>query len=206
MSTYTERREEEVVVESISTSGINFGVWGGYAPGREIARQIQVGESLVVETRGSQVTGLRRGDVWIYHHSDEKLMEDHQRLLDSFAKRRRDMLEEHREDWERREAKLPSHLRERLENFRAKGDNFDEDGWGYELVICELAEIYARNGGVDDDEINAYSDQEGTSGNQHDFAKVIAREMIRDGGLDPKQIIAGIAPLTGSADYSNMAG
>jgi len=205
MSTYTNRREEEVVVKEVSTTGVLFDSGWGYGPPEGVAKQLQVGETLTAEMRGTTITGLRRGDTWIYRNSDEKLEMDHLELVAKFKSDREKMLEEKRQDWAEREAALMPELRERLEHFRAVGTNFDVDGWGYELIVCELAQLYLDSDLEETPEIEAYADREGTSGNQHGFAKVLARE-LRDKGLLPKQIIAALAPLTGSQDYSGMPG
>jgi hypothetical protein len=94
--------------------------------------------------------------------------------------------EEHKDSWWVREQKLPDVLRERLDNFRAHTPNFDLEGWGYELVVSELAVLYFKhwdeiqNAELDDpepDEIKEFANEHGTSGNQHGYAQVLARKL-----------------------------
>lgn len=61
-------------------------------------------------------------------------------------------------------------------------------GWGYELIVCELAVMYAAMGPqildktpstiTDTPEISAFADAHGTSGAQHSFALALAQHHL----------------------------
>ena len=124
-----------------------------------------------------------------------KMYEDHERLL-----------EEKRSEWIRREARLPQPLVDRLNNFREKAGivTFNREGWGYELVISELAVLYSLSGGEDTEAVMDYARREGTSGNQHDYAKALAR-LLSEAPEKVSETIAGLAPL-GVGAYYEKAG
>jgi hypothetical protein len=91
-------------------------------------------------------------------------------------------MEANREDWERRTAALPDWIKPRLQTFVERGgQHFAIMGWGYELVVAELAALYAEHGvpaadEPDPDPIRAYADGEGTTGKQHAFARALTME------------------------------
>lgn len=215
---FTDRYIETKVITSINRSGtIKFddGWCFGGIP-EDALGQLKAGESYLVETRKlSMVTGLatyfvtRQGyicaDQWLWHKSDAQLEFERAEWL--IARRVRDekFLEDHREDWVRREAALPLPLRRRLERFRENGGHdFEVNGWGYELVVCELAVMYALSKQQDDADIKTYAEREGTSGNQHDYAKALSQYLTGDpADLDKvANSVSALSPITGDADYS----
>lgn len=78
---------------------------------------------------------------------------------------------------------------------------FRAGGWGgYELAIAQLAVAYAEG---NEAEVDRIAEKYGTSGNQHDMAKILAkghREGLDDSIANSVSALA--PPLTGSADYS----
>jgi hypothetical protein len=218
---YSNRREEEIVVKTarsytidgeammeITTtkgSGFAYLVQGGM-------ESIVDGETLILETRGaSAITGLRYpGEDWFFHRSDEELETAYREMAASFRRRNEELLKESREDWAAREAALPDDLRARLEFFRERGGyEFEVEGWGYELTVCELAALY-RQAGVDDEgaiieslEVDAYAGLHGTTGNQHAVAKLIveASNPLRPDRMEPKEIPGALTPLGVARDY-----
>jgi hypothetical protein len=172
---------------------------GGWSwPGSLFPDDVAVGEMYIVQSvKGSTPRTVARV---VSHKTDEDLDREHEEMVAGFKRDRDRLLEEHREEWTAREKALPKPLRDRLANFREKGRDFDSDGWGYELVICELAVLYSRSGGEDTDEIMAYAHEQGTSGNQHDYAKVLGR-MLSD---EPEQVgttVSALSPLGSGAYY-----
>lgn len=203
------RSNEEQVVTEVSESRVNFGSWSW--PRDIFPDDVGVGERYIVQSvLGSTPSGIFR---CTWYKTDEELEADHRAMVAKFDADRQASLEANREDWARREAALPEPLRARLENFRAKaaavGNNFDANGWGYELVVAELAVLYARQEVTaaddkekftDTDEIMAYAHREGTSGNQHDFAKALARCLIQE-PAKVGETIAALSPLGSGAYY-----
>ncbi len=102
------------------------------------------GQPVVREMFGFDwVGGLRLPDSesWIFHRSDEHFAAADEDRKTKWDQEKRERLKTSREDWKQREAALPEWLRARLQRFHeAGGETFALDGWGYELVICELAE------------------------------------------------------------------
>lgn len=199
METYDARprRLEAVTVASLSENenylfvdakGSGFG-----CPLDRLTRRPEVGKDYEVETVNfSHVTGLRDTYGWLFRKSDQDLEEDHRKMIEEFDRQDRERLAAQRADWTAREAALPEWARARLARFReAGGENFELKGWGYELVVCELAVLYAAG---DTAGVDALEEREGTSGNQHDCAEALAKHGDR--------LPAALSPLTGSADYS----
>jgi hypothetical protein len=215
---YTDRDVDLVVIESIEGSALHFDngwSFGGVPP--EVLPLLTVGGEYLQEThRLSLVTGMatcyrtRSGDPvvgqWLWHKTDADLDRELAEMLAESQARYEAVLAENRSDWSRREAALPLSLRRRLERFRANGGHgFDVNGWGYELVICELAVLYAESHQADTEAIEKYASLNGTSGNQHDYAKALSRH-LNDDPTDQDIVansVSALAPLTGDADYSS---
>lgn len=167
---------------------------------------VVAGKRYVVETVGGlfgRFTGLREpySDTWIVRYSDEDLRQERERMLADIEAGRRKDLAEHREEWAEREAKLSEPLRARLQNFRDQaGERFELDGWGYEVVVSELAELYRDSKLEETTEIDAYADEQGTSGNQHGFAKALARALEEDPAI-VRTAISALSPITGEPYY-----
>lgn len=218
MNEYTERDTEVVTVKKVSdggtvtwTNGWSFG--GVPAEHRPL---LIVGAEFLLESVGfSSITGMatiyrtRDGqavvDRWLWHHTDADREREHAEFVAAMNAEREESWQRNQLDWHQREAKLPSALRRRLDRFRINGGHdFEISGWGYELVISELAVLYAASGQQDTEAIDAYARNEGTSGNQHDCAKALSR--ILDDDPEHEDAIAnavsGLTPLTGDADYS----
>jgi hypothetical protein len=172
----------------VDAEGSGFG-----CPLDRLTRRPEVGKTYEVETvNWSLVTGLRDAYGWLFRKSDQDLEEDHRKMIEGFDRKDRERLAAHRDEWTAREAALPEWARARLARFReAGGENFELKGWGYELIVCELAVLYAVG---DQAGVDALAEREGTSGNQHDCAEALAKH----GDVLP----AALSPLTGSADYS----
>lgn len=216
--TYTDRHIEAVTVTKVEDGGVvtwdNGWTFGGTPS--EHHHRLVVGAEFIVETRQfSLVTGMatmfrdKRGnpvvDEWLWHKSDADLAREHAEMVARHNRERETNLAEHRDDWTRREAALPSPLRRRLERYRANGGHtFDRDGWGYELVVCELAVLYAASAQEDTDAVMDYARINGTSGNQHDYAKALSR-LLTDDVADQDAAansVSALSPITGDPDYS----
>ncbi len=139
--------------------------------------------------------------VWRFRMTDEDLAAESRRQSEDFERREREQLDAHREEWTAREAELPEWIRARLNNFRARAgtERFELEAGGYELAIAQLAVAYAEG---NEAEVDRIAEKYGTSGNQHDMAKILAKGHRE--GLDDSiaNSVSALAPLTGSADYS----
>lgn len=200
------RTRNTVTIEKVTDTTITYDGWT-FGPPAEHMSRFHEGQQIVVETIGfSMVTGIALTDpmAWLWLKTSEQLDREHDEMLAGFRKRRLEQLEEHREDWTRREAALPSPLRRRLERYRANGgDDFDADGWGYELIVCELAVLYAASNGHDSTEVNEFASREGTSGNQHDYARALAPLLkLEDRHDDIANSVSALTPISGDHDYS----
>lgn len=98
------------------------------------------------------------------------------------------------------EDELPDWLKARIQRFRdAGGEKFLLEGWGYELVICRLADLMDRGLEADAEKL---SSDEGVTGNQWNCAKALAGGRAQHGDGYAAAVPAGLSPITGSADYA----
>lgn len=170
---------------------------------------------------GRPIVGVRRrGGEWLYRKTDQQIEDERAAMLAGFDRRRREQLDENRYDWTAREAALPEWLRDRLATFHERGgEHFELDGWGYELVICELAALYAADGAwvegalpIDDawerlrvpdpEPVAKIAAEQGTSGNQHQVAQALALAHVREPDRSLGGTRSALTPLTGDPDYS----
>lgn len=204
------RYREAVTVDRVTESTITYDGWTFIPPAEHMPR-FHEGQRIMVETvHATQVTGTALVDAddqpteWLWLKTSKQLDRERDEYLIAVDAKRRERLEANRAGWRAREAALPSPLRRRLERFRANGgDDFDASGWGYELIVCELAILYAASDGEDSPEIEAFASKHGTSGNQHDCAKALSRLLGDDDRADDvANSISALAPITGDSDYS----
>lgn len=203
---YDHRSEETVTIKSVEPNGTvhtDSWSWGGHPS----LMSLQAGDQVVFETvLASQVVGARRpgSATWFFRKTTDELIAEHNAFLEGMRRREVEALEKNREDWARREAKLPEWLRDRLRTFHQRGgEKFDREGWGYELTICEIA-VLLLGWGMDDDApaVMEYARKYGTSGNQHSMAMALARAHREAPDFTAAGTVSALSPLTGSADYS----
>ncbi|MGW5147589.1 hypothetical protein [Rhodococcus koreensis] len=179
----------------VTTEGLHFG-----RPKQQLGRVIRPGDVFDLETvNGWEVTGMRdECGMWLFRTTNADLAEQHRKQSEEFEERKRVEYLRNCDKWAALEAALPQWIRARIERFRtAAGDKFDRDGWGYELVIARLAVAYADG---DEDTVERIAAEEGSTGNQHDCARALAE--IHNRGDDIGYLPSGLAPITGSVDYS----
>ncbi len=216
---FTGRDIDVKVIESIEGKTLRFGdgwCFGG-VPADVLPRLI-VGAEYLQETRNfSMVTGMatcyrtRSGEPvvgeWLWHKTDADLDREHAEWLAKWEAEKAQRLAESQADYLRREGLLPLSLRRRLDRFHANGgQEFKRDGWGYELIVCELAVLYAASEQADTEAIDEYAREHGTSGNQHDYAKALSR-LLTDDPEDEDAVansVSALSPLTGNADYTRV--
>jgi hypothetical protein len=212
--TYTDRTVKVVKVKKKDEHSVTFeDGWSWGAPG--ILDQLEVGQEYLEETVNfSEVTGLatifrsRHGEAvvlqWLMHKTDADREREHQEFVAELRRKDEERLAENESYWRDRESRLSEPLRKRLERFRENGGReFDLSSWGYELIVCELADMYVASGLEDSDEILEFAGEQGTSGNQHDVAKAIAALLIQEREEDvSERSISALTPLTGDPDYS----
>lgn len=168
----------------------------------DVGAALQPGDRFELETvNWSTISGMRVAGVWRFRMTNEDLANEAQERSKKYEDQLTVHLEANMKKYWQWEQELPDWLRARINRFRdAAGEKFLREGWGYELVIARLAVAYT----VDDQELISKLDTEmGCSGNQHAFAAALAD--MHNAGRDEeiaKVSIAGLAPLTGSADYS----
>jgi hypothetical protein len=215
---HTERKLTFQTVTHISQDGkaiTGSDGWTMIAPD-EVAALLKVGSYFGLETKGfNEISGWHIDGVWYARRSDNAIREDFELFLDNSKKRRLDALESNRPNWQAREAKLPTWIRERLEYFREQDkEEFEVEGWGYELVISELAVMYAKIGEqildktltdirpLETTEITELADEQGTTGNQHAMALGLAKQHLLDPERSMSGTIGALAPLTGQTAYT----
>lgn len=214
--TYSDRHLVVETVARVDDGAVHFKDSWSFGPPAEHLPKIEVGREYLFECRGfNNVSGLATlfydhlgrpvVDEWLWHRSDADLDAERAKWLEDLTRSREKEWERNRADWAAREAALPLSVRRRLDRFRANGGHgFETDGWGYELVCCELAVLYAASGQEDSAEVMAYAGEHGTSGNQHDYAKMVSRHLTDDPADEDAvaNSVSALSPITGDADYS----
>lgn len=157
------------------------------------------GDVYSLETIGSFIVGVLHEGVWYDRLSDDEYYDRREAEAEAFAQQRRNWLEENQDRLLDEESALPDWIRERIEYFHEHGENFEEDGWGYEMCIANLAVMYYHSNNEETDEIMEYANREGTSGNQHEVAKALARGYRE--GMSLAGTVGGMSMLTGKAYY-----
>lgn len=202
----TPRREERFVVKSVKDHGdsleINMSTgWTFLRSKADLGRNIEVGEVLWQETiKLTQITGLRDANGWLFQLSDQDLADEARKFSEDIRRKDVERLELNRKKYWAWEEALPPWLRARIQRFRdAGGEKFLLEGWGYELIICQLADLFDR--GLED-EAEKLSEEQGVSGNQWSCGKALAAGRKTQGDDYAVLVPAGISPITGSADYS----
>jgi len=200
------RRLEWFEVKNVKDHGDSVEInqssgWTFFRSKADLGREIRVGESLAIETvKLTQVTGLRDENGWLFHLSDQDLADEARKFSEDLHRKDVIRLEKNRKKYAAQEEELPDWLRARIQRFRdAAGEKFLLSGWGYELVICRLADLMDR--GLDS-EAEKLAGDEGASGNQWGCAKALAEGRREHGDDVAVRIPAGLSPITGSADYS----
>lgn len=207
--TYEDRTVQDAWITQ-ADAGVSFSespddkttAWG-FGPPTGVKEQLTVGDHVKIEHKGGRfgpITGifLVKEGRWIYRHSDLELNLLHKHMLAENKERRLSYALKNLNELIERENALPYWIRRRLDKFHESGgEDFITDGWDYELVIAELAVLYAESNGEDTDKIWEYAKEQGTSGNQHDMAKALAK--IK--GKDLYGSVSGLSPITGDAYY-----
>jgi hypothetical protein len=187
---YTNRSLEAQWVTSKNGNAITgTSGWTALAP-EAVTERLNVGDPYIVETKGfNLISGWLIDGVWYERKSDQQLQRQHDEYVERARRRDREYADAHRDEWREREAALPEWIAPRIRAFHERPE-FDTEpmGWGYELVVCELAVLYSaigtsiltRDADHDSDEINAFARQHGTSGAQHGMALALARHHVTE--------------------------
>ena len=202
--TYTYRQVESYTVKANDGTSITTATGTGFGIAPEIAAQLPVGTDFVLETQNmSRVTGIFAHGRWVMRKSDQEIEREHEAWKEKWEQEKRDRLVTDCAKYEEEEAVLPDWIKYRLTHFHISGgEYFRLNGWGYELVIARLAVAYNESGGAESDEVNRIANEEGTSGNQHDVAKALAR--IHAESDDPSALagtVSALTPITGDPFY-----
>lgn len=218
---YTRRNLEEIVIEKISSTDSvdtlsllwNGGTGCGVA--YDVGRLMTVGKPVIIETQNySTITGWIIDGKWYGRKSDQDLARDLAKFVEDSNARRRKLLDENRENWQAREDALPEWIKTRIDFFHERGgENFELDGWGYELIVCELAAMYYALGEVildktmseisefESEEITTFAAEHGTSGNQHGYALTLAKTHMSDSVTTLRGTVSALSPINGNAFY-----
>lgn len=202
--TYTGRQTGLVTVSSLTENSIGYDNGTGHALFDSMTGKVKVGDTLVLETRNfSMVLGVRyyEAETWLFRKSDQEVEAERIQTLKDLQVKKVATLAANREDWQARTDALPEWIKERIAKFQESGLKFELNGWGYELVIAELAVLYQGPRYEDTPEIKAYADMHGTSGNQHQAAIWLAKE--HDQGNSLAGTVSGLMPITGDPYYTN---
>lgn len=199
LDTYTvkECTEVEGDIYQISTTNST----GFMRAKADIGAPLKPGTVFDLETVNiSIITGLRVDGQWRFRLTDEDLADEARERSEAFRRRQVEQLEANKAQWWAIEQTLPDWIRARINRFReAAGEKFLLEGWGYELAVAQLAVAYAAD---DKATVDRLARELGTSGNQHDFAKALAKAHNAGDDAAIAESVSALSPLTGSADYS----
>jgi hypothetical protein len=170
---------------------------------KDLRDKVKPGDRLEFETRGSFCVGWIYEGEWYGRISDEEIELENKV---SQAKRELDQAERALENLDsmiEEEANLPWWLQERLRKFHEEGGTefIAGGGWGYELAICQLAQVFADNElNEDDPALKEIDEKYGCSGNQWSMAKALAKAHLE--GENLYGTVGGLSPITGDAYYT----
>jgi len=181
---YTGRYIREMMIKSLDNNTVRTMDNSGFSLPEEHANLLRVGGFYALELhRGSTIAGIgtyRNGKVdWLFRHDDHTLWVKWKEVVDAERAKHVAYVDENFDDWIERLDKLPSPLKEELtKEIQDKEFVYGFMGFGYCLVIAELAVLYKASDGVDSDEVNAFAGKHGTSGMQHGMAQAIANQKL----------------------------
>ena len=183
-NTFTKRRLEQITVKAIDEHGLTTTDHSGFGVPSYVASQVKPGDVLHVEFyKFNNIGGLLKPDgEYLFHRSDEYFDRKFEEWLAKHKQELEERYEANKDDWQQRTEALPPRYRGRLERFLndpESGAEFRKEGmgWGYELIVCELACLYQEHGvgggtfDTEPAEIREFASKHGTSGTQHDVAK-----------------------------------
>jgi hypothetical protein len=189
MNTFTKRKLEKVVLKSIHGDTVQWVDGWGHSIPPHVTPALSVGETYYLEIyKFNDIGGImKENGEYLFHRSDDYFILKRAEYL-AEAKRKQELhYQNNFVSWTARTAALPDRYKARLERFLNdpdKGEEFRKTGmgWGYELIICELAELYEKHGfgaGTsfegEPQAIRDFARKHGTIGNQHDVAKAWAK-------------------------------
>lgn len=190
---YTDRTLQADWVKSIAGRAIaGKRGWTSLAP-QDVVDLLKEGDVYIFETKGfNQVTGWLIDGKWYDRKSDQEIQRQREEWIQQVEGKHKTYVEERREEWTQREEKLPDWLKDQMKIEREASEEFETKpmGWGYTLVACELAAMYAKMGDdildknsysiEDTEEISKFARENGTSGNQHGFALMLAKRHLKN--------------------------
>lgn len=183
--TFSKRRFEKITIKRVGEGSITTTDHTGFGVPSWVIPAIKVGDELTLELyKFNDIAGLiKENGEYLFHRTDEYFKSKLELYLADANKRREEWYEANKDDLQIRTEKLSPRYKARIERFLAESEEFRTEpmGWGYELIICELAMLYEKLGFGDGtwesepEEIKAFASKYGTSGNQHDCAKMFAK-------------------------------
>lgn len=184
---YTKRRLEKITIKEVTETSLTTTEHSGFGVPEHVHTMVKAGDEVWVEYRNfNEIGGLMSADgTYLFRRSDEYFKERLENYLAEVKARQAKWYEENKADLETRTEALEPRYKARIRRFLndpERGQEFREEGmgWGYELIVCELAQMYTVSEGADTQDINDYAKKHGTSGNQHDVAKAWAKHSDRD--------------------------
>lgn len=181
-ATFTKRRLEQITIKEVGTGSLTTTENTGFGIPEYVVPMLKEGEELYVELyKFNEIGGLMKPNgEYLFHRSDDYFAN---RLAEFIAENKRkgeEMYHANKADYIKRTKLLPERYRNRLNRILddpKSAESFRKEpmGWGYELIICELAVQYEASGGEDNEDVMTIARHYGTSGNQHDVAKAWAK-------------------------------
>ena len=161
---------------------------------------VKVGDIALLGIDGFNNVGfcLLNGRV-IRNMSAEDYEREHKEMIERHDRERQERLDANREEWTAIESYLSEQSRSRLQYFREHSENFDRDGWWYELCIGELTDMLVDSELEETDEIKNSLAYQSCSGNQFGMAKALAREILAGGSI--AGTVSALSPITGKPNY-----
>lgn len=181
---FTNRRLELFKVKNLGEGSVTTMASSGFGVPPYVIPMLEVGREYYLELYNfNDIGGIMTMDKeYLFHRSDMYFEERLEKFIAENKRKGEERYLANKADYIKRTKELPERYRNRLNRFLddpKSAESFRKEpmGWGYELIICELAVLYEKypnkRGSWDDEheEIKAFAHKHGTSGTQHDVAR-----------------------------------
>lgn len=194
---YNDDTRRYVTMDEVEPNGDRGYTWGTRV---DDDLDVKVGDIALLGIDGFNNVGfcLLNGRV-IRNMSAEDYERERREFSERIEREARERLERNREQWEAVESYLSEPVRERIQYFRDNGENFEVDGWGYELTIGELTDLFVDSGLEEDETVKSSLAWSCASGNQVGLARALANEILSGNSI--AGTAGGLSPITGKAFY-----
>lgn len=205
--TYTNRKTVNVTITDVDP--VKHDAWFSNTPPPQLAAVVQVGDTVAIEsTPNGRISGWLHNNVWYNRLSDQQIEAEQQQFYNNFAAQQQTDLDANREDWQERTNALPEWVKCRLDFFEeTAGEKYRLEGWGYELLIAELAVLLKQTAEAPNffvktsEQATQFCFNKQMSDNQVKVAEALARHHHSKPDDSLAGTVSAFTPLTGEPYY-----